>query len=110
MATKIYHRRSSKNGKKIGFMRICLHKWKKVDLKLLLEDFTGLCYNSKSRSEAGKQSPNCKLANNKVDVFSAVNSKTRHMKQEMRSSLVFPQISDNYNITIILLPAASKQR
>lgn len=76
-------------------MRICLHKWKKVDLELLLEDFTELCYNSKSRSEAGKQSPNRKLANNKVDVFSAVNYKTRHVKQEMRSSLVFPPMSDN---------------
>lgn len=91
-------------------MRICLHKGKKVDLKLLLEDFTELCYNSKSRSKAGKQSLNRKLANNKVDVFSAVNNKTRHVKQERRSSLVFPQMNDNYNITIILLPAASKRR
>lgn len=89
LATKIYHRQSSKNGKKIGFMRICLHKGKKVDLKLLLEDFIELCYNSKTRSEAAKQNPNCKLANNKVDVFSAVNNKTRHVKQEMRSSLLF---------------------
>lgn len=91
-------------------MRICLHKGKKVDLKLLLEDFTELFYNSKSRSKAGKQSLNRKLANNKVDVFSAVNNKTRHVKQERRSSLVFPQMNDNYNITIILLPAASKRR